>query len=94
MKNYKEQFISIIEKHLPTCKIYLFGSRARKDNSSVSDYDIALNDNKKIPKIILSNIKEDFEESTIPFYVDVVDLHDAPENLKKDILSEGILWKS
>ena len=85
--------INIVSKHLPKAKIYLFGSRARKDHSSESDIDIALDSNKKIESYTLSLIKEEIEESTIPYTVDVVDVHSISEDLKKQILKDGILWQ-
>jgi predicted nucleotidyltransferase len=83
---------SIIKKHLPSVKIYLFGSRARGDYKSTSDIDIALDAGKKIDLYTLSLIKEEIEESSIPFTVDVVDLYTASGDFKKNILKDGKLW--
>jgi len=88
----KKLLIEIIKKHLPQTKIYLFGSRARKDHVSESDIDIALNNGKKIDSDILGIIKEKAEESTIPFTVDIIDLHATSKDLKTQILKDGILW--
>jgi predicted nucleotidyltransferase len=83
---------SIIKKHLPSVKIYLFGSRARGDYKSTSDVDIALDAGEKIDLYTLSLIKEEIEESIIPFTVDVVDLYNVSEDFKKNILKDGKLW--
>jgi len=45
---YKKQLIEIINKHLPQAKIYLYGSRARKDHAEGSDIDLAIEINKAI----------------------------------------------
>lgn len=38
----KEQIIKVIEIFFPEAKVYLFGSRARGDNSETFDIDIAI----------------------------------------------------
>ncbi|MCF7800309.1 nucleotidyltransferase domain-containing protein [Candidatus Babeliales bacterium] len=91
---YKNELINIIKKYLPDCKIYLFGSRARKEHRLNSDIDIAINCNKKIEHIFLAQIRNDLDESNIPFLVDVVDFQTVALELQKNILAEGIIWKS
>ncbi|MFA6535787.1 MAG: nucleotidyltransferase domain-containing protein, partial [Candidatus Babeliales bacterium] len=84
----KQKLIKIITKYLPKAQIYLFGSRARKDNSPRSDIDIAIDNKNKIDNLTLSNIREEIEESTIPFTVDIIDLNNISEDLKKQILKD------
>ncbi|MFA6990715.1 MAG: nucleotidyltransferase domain-containing protein [Candidatus Babeliales bacterium] len=86
----KQKLIKIITKYLPKAQIYLFGSRARKDNSPRSDIDIAIDNKNKIDNLTLSNIREEIEESTIPFTVDIIDLNNISEDLKKQILKDRI----
>ena len=95
LERYKKILIKIIEKKLPNCDIYLFGSRARSDYSQGSDIDIALNDNdKKIDFKIILNIYSKIEETSIPLTIDLVDLNNIDANFKKAIKKERILWKS
>ncbi len=88
----KEAIISIVRKHLPNCKIYLFGSRARKTNKEGADFDIALDDGVPVPKKKLFAIMSDIEDSLLPVFVDVVDLHMISPTLKQQIKKDGILW--
>jgi uncharacterized protein len=88
----KEVITTIIKRYLPTALIYLFGSRARKDHSATSDFDIAIDAMKKIDELTLSAIRDGIEESTIPFKVDIIDLHAITDDFKKKILTEGKLW--
>ena len=88
----KETIIEIISKQLTEAKIYLFGSRARKDHLPESDIDIAIDNRNKIDSFLLSLIKEEIEESNIPFTVDVVDLHDISDDFKKQILKDSVIW--
>ena len=89
----QKTIINIVLKYLPKAKIYLFGSRSRKDHWPESDIDIAVDNNKKIESYTLSLIKEEIEESTIPYTVDIVDIHTISEDLKNKILKDGILWQ-
>ena len=90
---YKNILVEIVRKHLPQSQIYLFGSRARKTNQPESDIDIAIDNGAPISQINLSNIREDIEESTIPFTVDVLDLQTVSLEMKKEILREKVKWK-
>ncbi|MBT4594858.1 nucleotidyltransferase domain-containing protein [bacterium] len=89
----KEELIKIISSHLPEAKIILFGFRARQDNTPESDIDIALDNKNQIDHYILSCIAEDIDESNVPFTVDVVDLNNVSEDLKKQMLKNEIVWK-
>lgn len=89
----KETIIHIISKHIPTATIYLFGSRARNTHTLQSDIDIAINIKQKIDPSVLSEIREDIEESLIPFTVDVVDINNISQELKAQVLKDKITWK-
>ncbi len=88
----KKIIIDIIKKELPRARIFLYGSRARRDNRPESDVDIALDDNQKIENFTLSAIREAIEESTVPFMVDIIDLNAVSGDFKKEILKDGVLW--
>jgi len=89
---YKEQLLPIIFKYLPKCKIYLFGSRAAQSARSGSDIDLGLDAGEPIEWKKIVNIQNDIDESTIPVYVDLIDMHSAPESFKTEILKKGIIW--
>ncbi len=90
--DYKKIIIDIVHKHIPTCKIYLFGSRARKTNREGADFDIALDDLVKIDHKKILLIMSDLEDSLLPVFVDVVDLHAVSEKMKIQIKKDGIIW--
>ncbi len=92
-QEYKDQLISIIHKHLPECKIYLFGSRATQKHQQGSDIDLAIDAKKAIPYETIIKILIDIDETTIPMKIDLVDLNSKlNESLRNDINREGILW--
>ena len=91
---YKDMLLTIIGKYLSGCKVYLFGSRANGTCSKGSDIDIALDNGRVLELFVLGNIREKIEESTIPFFVDIVDYHAVSNKMKERILKEGVLWKN
>ena len=71
-------------------KVYLFGSRARGNNSPYSDVDIAFDSEVDIGKELLI-LREVIEESSLPYKVDLVDLKGAPY-LRETVEKEGKRW--
>lgn len=92
-EKYKKKLIEIIEKHIPKCKIFLFGSRVQKCHPESSDIDIAIDVGKELESSLLGKIREEVEESTIPYFVDVVDVNNVSDKMKEQIFKYGVLWK-
>ncbi len=51
-------------------QFYAFGSRVKGTARKLSDLDLCLKE--QIPLNILTHIREDFEESNLPFNIDIV----------------------
>jgi uncharacterized protein len=73
--------------------VYIFGSRARGNPRPASDIDLAVavsgNGNS-----VVSSLRENFENSTIPFTVDVVNLDICGSTLVDEVSREGVaVWK-
>ncbi|RWZ54556.1 nucleotidyltransferase domain-containing protein [Halobacillus fulvus] len=90
-----EQLKSILNEQLSMerARVYLFGSWARQDEKHSSDIDIAIESLSPISPLQWNKLIEQIEESTIPYKVDVVNLHDANDALVEQVKEEGILWK-
>lgn len=87
--------IRLLEALHPGVVIYLFGSRARGDNSPTSDYDLALDAGKPLDFLETAKARNVLEAGLhIPWTIDVVDLHSVPDYLRTTILKEGIIWKN
>ncbi|WP_198014825.1 nucleotidyltransferase domain-containing protein [Hippea sp. KM1] len=71
-------------------EIYLFGSRARGNNTSFSDVDIGLLASKDISDK-MTVLRDVLEESNFPYKVDLVDLSSNKE-LLEIVLKEGKRW--
>ena len=92
-EKYQKKLIEIIEKYIPECKIFLFGSRAQQCNTESSDIDIAIDVGRELKSSLLGKIREEIEESTIPYFVDVVDVNNVSDKMKEQIFKYGVLWK-
>lgn len=76
------------------CRVYLFGSRAENRANRASDVDLAVDTNEGV-KEKLARIQTAFEESEIPFTVDIVDLNSTSPALKQKIKQRGkLIWQS
>lgn len=82
---WKQLIKDTIRKYLPdeSYKIFIFGSRAEKTNRKWSDVDVGIEGPKGIPWGIIENIKEELENSRIPYRVDVVDFKQASDSFRK-----------
>lgn len=74
----------IIYKHLPKDKYntFIFGSRAGSSARAWSDFDIGIKGEEKVPLSTIGLIKEDLENSRIPYKVDIVDFCRVPQKFR------------
>jgi len=80
---------SILRQFVPDCEVRVFGSRFTHTAKKHSDLDIAIVENAKISSTLISEIAEAFQESDLPFRVDVLDWNALNEEFKKVITSAG-----
>lgn len=69
-------------------KFYVFGSRASSKTKKFSDLDLCFFES--IPQPVLLSIEEDFEESDLPYKVDLVDANKCSPEFQKVILKNMI----
>ena len=72
-------------------KVYLFGSWAKGDITASSDIDLAVEAQAPLPPGTLALLRERFEESRIPYRVDLVDLSQSDSKFREKVLREGKL---
>jgi predicted nucleotidyltransferase len=83
----------IINRFLPnTCKVWVFGSRAKDTAQDYSDLDLALDAGKEVDYDTIRQLKLAFEESRLPYTVDVVDLHSVEPYFKEIIDSQKVVF--
>ena len=73
-------------------EVYLFGSRATGQAGAASDIDVAVNPLKTLPIGLLSRIRQELEESNVPYRVDLVDLSRLGSEWRERVRAEGIRW--
>jgi len=78
---------TILAIHAPGVEARAFGSRVNGIPKDYSDLDIALIGAAKLDTAVIGNLREVFEESDIPFRVDIIDWHSISKEFQKIILN-------
>jgi len=84
---YKKIVLSILQKYPYT--FYIYGSRVKGTQHRTSDIDICFTD--PIPLSVQAHIEEDFEESDLPFQVDLSDFNLMSRSFQEKIKNEMYL---
>ena len=80
---------SILHEHLPAgVKVWVFGSRANWTTKDSSDLDLALEGESKLSHKVIGALKDAFEDSALPYTVDVVDLNRIGDSFKQIVKSQ------
>ena len=96
LANYQGEIIDVFARAVPNkgFSVYLFGSRARGEEENGSDADLAIA-GEQIDRSDLSLIREQWEYSTIPVMLDLVDTKDIGSALSAQIeKGKVLLWTS
>src|SRR5665213_1839703 len=75
----------ILKARVPDRPVYAFGSRTTGRAGRRSDLDLAVDGTQELPTGIRVDLKEDFTESDLPIFVDVVDLNTVSQEFRKRI---------
>jgi len=73
----------ILRENVPDSEVRAFGSRVTGTAKDYSDLDLAVVGKEKLSDNIFYAVKESFEESDLPFRVDVLDWHRISKEFKK-----------
>ena len=74
----------ILRAHLPAgVEVWVFGSRANWTTTGSSDLDLAIAGPAKLDYQIIADLEIAFEESDLPYTVDMVDLNEVSEDFKR-----------
>ena len=83
---YTKIIQNILNQNLPAgARTWVFGSRANGTAEKYSDVDIALECDTVLDYKIITDLEIAFEESVIPYTVDIVDLKRINNNIKNII---------
>ncbi len=91
---YLKQTRKIILRRLKdySFQLFLFGSQAAQRAGRTSDIDIGILPIAPLPRGLLSEIREELEESHIPYPVDLVDLSRSNPEFLQHVKQEGVIW--
>ncbi len=96
MFGLEERHINFIKETLKKyvthddARFYIFGSRAKGKYREYSDVDIAI-DSPDLTASVKSKLESEFENSTFPYEVDIVDLNSIKESFKNLIQDDLVL---
>lgn len=75
----------ILSKHVPAFEVIAFGSRVRGDARPWSDLDLAVSGPTALHWNDLGKLREAFQESELPFRVEVMDWDTASPEFKRAV---------
>lgn len=81
---------ALLAKRLPDIEVRAFGSRVTGRARSRSDLDLVVVAGAPVPALALAELRADFEESDLPFKVDVVEWRDLPGSLRDEITNTAV----
>ncbi len=75
----------ILGAHVPDCEVRAFGSRVTGGVKPYSDLDIAIMAPDRLSIFVIGALREAFQESALPFRIDVCDWHSMPDSSQQAI---------
>ncbi|MCB1176275.1 MAG: nucleotidyltransferase domain-containing protein [Leptospiraceae bacterium] len=78
----------ILAQLIPSLSVWAYGSRVKGTAKKNSDLDLVVF---SIDRLKFISLKEAFEESNIPFRVDIMDWNNIPESFKKNIREKYVV---
>jgi predicted nucleotidyltransferase len=72
--------------------LYLYGSWSRKEEQKSSDIDLGIHYDTLMPTGTLARLRLAYEDSNIPYRVEIVDLTEASESFRNKVMEEGDKW--
>jgi len=90
-KKYIIHIREIVQKHVgKKGRVFIFGSSV--ESAHFSDIDLGVIHDDLGTDRIIQNIKNDLEESNLPYTFDVVDIHRADELFRNKIMNNKKIW--
>lgn len=85
---------SILDSHLPDIDVWAFGSRATGKAKRYSDLDLALISDQRIAFSALAALEAAFEDSNLPFKVDIVEIASVAPAFRAIIEATAVPFRS
>ncbi len=86
----RKTILSLLERHLPGTTAWAYGSRVKRKSRPTSDLDLVVF---APPErgCQVGNLREAFEESDLPFQVDLFVWDEVPNNFRSRIKAERVV---
>lgn len=81
--------LNLLKHYIPNTEVWAYGSRVKWTSTPKSDFDVVAFAFKE-QKLAVSNLKEAFEESNLPFRVDFFVWDEIPEQFHENIKKEHV----
>lgn len=88
--NHLETVKVILLRHVPDREVWIFGSRATGTAKQFSDLDLAVIGTTPLTLSVRASLDNDFDESELPFKVDVVDWATTNDSFREIIRKTAI----
>ena len=82
---------TILSAHVPELTVWAFGSRVTGTAREYSDLDLALITTEPLPLGTMADLVACFEESSLPFKVDLVDWACTSDNFRNIIMANKVV---
>lgn len=91
--NQRRAVLRLIQAYLPRTQVWAYGSRVKRTSNPSSDLDlVAFSDPRQGRQI--ADLREAFEESDLPFRVDVLVWEDLPQSFREEIERDHVVLTS
>lgn len=81
---------SIMHRRLPGREVRAFGSRASGTAKPHSDLDLVIMGDDPLPVLALAELRDDLDDSDLPFRVDVLEWRDLPAAWRSEIVARSV----
>ena len=86
----RKTILELLKIHIPHTQVWAYGSRVKWTSKPTSDLDLVVFAGNK-QRLAISNLKEAFEDSNLPFQVDLFIWNEVPETFRRNIEAEHVV---
>ena len=84
----------ILERHVPNREVRAFGSRVTGTARKQSDLDLCIMEDASLPLDELAKLQEAFDDSDLPFQVDIVDWASTSTSFRRIIRAQWVVVRT
>lgn len=85
-----DEIRSILHRRLPGREVRAFGSRVTGTAKRHSDLDLAIMGDDPVSALTLAELRDDLDDSDLPFRVDVLEWRDVPRTWKNEVRNQSV----